>query len=841
MNQPNHPAHATDHDAVQAGGVFEQLETRKLMAGDVRLDFDADAPGTLADRDGQGTGFDAYQENEDGTGYRPALIDLADGLLAVTTSGGGPQGSNFADDNSHTNLLERRFDATGAGWTVTARLRGPFSDLGEVYKQSGVTVAGGQDDYAKLVLGYYPGGVRVEFADEYATPDGKTQRLHQSFADVAGLGGLGHLDLRITGDAAAGTLAAAYRTPGGDWRAAGTLTVPAAKRALFFGTQQRAGIIQSSRWASGSYTARYDHFEIDTNQRADPEAGRPTVTDVSPADGATDVARDGGLFASIAPGASGGRIDGRTLDATTVRLIDAATGGQVAANVQTSGAGDVIVVSPLAELAAGRTYRLEITDGAKDILGNAVVPHTSTFTTTAAATETSDTTIAFDRVKTDAAAQNWTGVTFGPDGRLYATTLLGFIYRYDVGPDGALSNETNIQSVRVKAGGNRAILGMAFHPDGTPDNLVAYVTHGSYAGIFDGDAPEWSGVISRLSGPNLQTVDDTVTGLPRSVGDHLTNQPAFGPDGALYVSQAANTAMGAPDATWSAADGTPRPEQLLTAAILRVDVDAIGRGSVDVRTADTATPYDPTAAGAPVTIHATGVRNAYDLLWHSNGSLYAPTNGSGSGGNTPGGPDVPALTNVPEVQDDYLFRIDAGGYYGSPNPARGEHVLAGGNPTDGVDPEEVVSYPVGTRPDADFDAGDVAFNFGQRVSPNGAIEYRDDARTGSPFGGRLDGRIIQDPLLPPRRFARDARRGGRQRERGRRRVRGARGLPHAARPGAAAGDGEPVRRRSARQGDLLPLAQAGRRRAGRGRGLGRDACTSTTSAATTTATPAPSR
>ena len=35
-----------------------------------------------------------------------------------------------------------------------------------------------------------------------------------------------------------------------------------------------------------------------------------------------------------------------------------------------------------------------------------------------------------------------------------------------------------------------------------------------------------------------------MTGLPRSVGDHLTNQPAFGPDGALYVSQAANTAMG---------------------------------------------------------------------------------------------------------------------------------------------------------------------------------------------------------------------------------------------------------------------------------------------------------
>ncbi len=40
--------------------------------------------------------------------------------------------------------------------------------------------------------------------------------------------------------------------------------------------------------------------------------------------------------------------------------------------------------------------------------------------------------------------------------------------------------------------------------------------------------------------------------------------------------------------------------------------------------------YDPYDPGAALTIYATGVRNAYDLLWHSNGRLYVPVNGSGN-------------------------------------------------------------------------------------------------------------------------------------------------------------------------------------------------------------------
>src|SRR5207237_8092350 len=141
-------------------------------------------------------------------------------------------------------------------------------------------------------------------------------------------------------------------------------------------------------------------------------------------------------------------------------------------------------------------------------------------------------------------------------------------------------------------------------------------------------------------------------------------------------------------------------------------------------------------AGAPLAIYASGIRNSYDLLWHSNGSLYVPTNGSAAGGNTPGasapfysgkridsgtkgpyaGPVVPGLTNV-STQDDFLFRVVQGGYYGHPDPARGEYVLNGGNPTSGADANQVNEYAIGTMPDRNY-RGSV-FDFGKNYSPDG--------------------------------------------------------------------------------------------------------------------------
>ncbi len=66
---------------------------------------------------------------------------------------------------------------------------------------------------------------------------------------------------------------------------------------------------------------------------------------------------------------------------------------------------------------------------------------------------------------------------------------------------------------------------------------------------------------------------------------------------------------------------------------------------------------------------------------------------------------------------------------------RNEFVLNGGNPTAGVDPLEIPTYPVGTLPDRNY--GGIAFNYGNNFSPDGIIEYKS-----TNFGGALTGRLL---------------------------------------------------------------------------------------------------
>jgi hypothetical protein len=287
------------------------------------------------------------------------------------------------------------------------------------------------------------------------------------------------------------------------------------------------------------------------------------------------------------------------------------------------------------------------------------------------------------------------------------------------------------------------VIGLAFDPGAPAGTLVLWVTHGASALQ---DAPDWSGKLSKLTGPDLAGYQDVVVNFPRSSKDHMTNSIAFraGQPGVLYINQGSMSAMGAPDNAWAL-----RAEHLLSGAVLRVDTSLITSPPLNIQTNDSnpaGSGYNPFAPGAPVTIFASGVRNAYDLLWHSNGHLYVPTNGSASGGNTPAtpstlpaactrrvddavfgdytGPQVPGITNVNVAQNDFLFRIDPvqpTGYFGHPDPFRCEWVLNGGNPTSGTDTAQVAQYPVGTQPDRNWRGS--AFDFGQHLSPNGIIEW----------------------------------------------------------------------------------------------------------------------
>jgi glucose/arabinose dehydrogenase len=177
-------------------------------------------------------------------------------------------------------------------------------------------------------------------------------------------------------------------------------------------------------------------------------------------------------------------------------------------------------------------------------------------------------------------------------------------------------------------------------------------------------------------------------------------------------------------------------ETPLSAAVLACDVRSLLAGDrslpVNVCT-DPPVKYDPSAADAPVQVIATGIREAYDLCWHSNGCLYAGVNMNDTGDSSPARDGVPALKGI--RADEMLIRIRPGSYYGHPNPSLGRHVLLGGNPTPGVDPWEVSAYPVGVQPEPSFDPSLLIYNLAKIGGPsaNGCLEYRGNG----PLRGQL--------------------------------------------------------------------------------------------------------
>lgn len=477
-------------------------------------------------------------------------------------------------------------------------------------------------------------------------------------------------------------------------------------------------------------------------------SGVSTITITRPGDGEKNVLPNTFVSADFN---SGEAVDPASISNRAVRLYRDDDHAYVDADVTLSAAGDAIVLQPTAPLKPDTKYVFEVTTLLKDRKGNDFLPYKMSFTTGGGIPATNY-PIAFEKVELPGDGKIITALAVGPDHHLYAGTMHGNILRFDIRPDGTLGPKQIIDTVVQHNDGPRLITGICFDPIATRENPILWVSHGQLVinqygkPSFEG-ATDWTGKISRLSGPALSEYRDVIIHLPRSWRDHLNNQIVFGPDHSLYWSQGSHTAMGAPDTKWG-----HRTERLLSAAILRADVRRID-GTLDAKTEDGGT-YDPFAPGAVLRPYATGVRVAFDLLWHSNGYLYAAVNGSAAGGNAPGTPEanfprrfdqdrfgpydgtrVPSLMQVPLTIDDYLLKVEQGAYYGHPNPTRGEYVLYGGNPTGAKDPYEITSYPEGVKPDRNFHAP--IYDFGEHISPNGIIEYRSGA-----FAGALKGKIL---------------------------------------------------------------------------------------------------
>jgi hypothetical protein len=356
---------------------------------------------------------------------------------------------------------------------------------------------------------------------------------------------------------------------------------------------------------------------------------------------------------------------------------------------------------------------------------------------------------------------NPTALAVGPDGRLYVATVTGPIHALSFDFDTGRVSADEVFSALA----GRLVLGLAIDPDSTPDDVVLWAGH-SDVQQSSGDAN--SGQVSRLSGPGLSQLDTVITGLPRAIANHSTNSVHFGPDGRLYIAQGGNTGAGA--ANDSLSEFGPRPEQPLSAAILVADVKAPGfDGSCTPADDPLGSRMDATGIASrdvpcDVAVYASGLRNSFDFTFHSNGNLYAVDNGLGVEGAFPAllpdperwspadGCEGPVLgaENVaahnPGTRADLLYRVEAGGYYGHPNPSRDECIFFGGNPSalpdgpvdetsGGTHFQEALGYPVGVVPEPSFRPA--IFSFGDHKSADGIIEYQADA-----FCGALKGQLL---------------------------------------------------------------------------------------------------
>ncbi|WP_299449786.1 LamG-like jellyroll fold domain-containing protein [uncultured Serinicoccus sp.] len=513
---------------------------------------------------------------------------------------------------------------------------------------------------------------------------------------------------------------------------------------------------------------------------------QPFVTNTIPANRATDAALTTSVSASVAvPGTGIGVDPSRSTSLTddAVKLFEITEAGEVEVegNRGSTGGNDTIAFSPTAPLEAETTYRYVI-DGALDEAGNTFGAFESVFTTGEADAPGGSGVfdpvedVNFEKVLLPTASGAANGKYFASlvvhDGHLWATTIGQGMFRYEILEDGTLGPAQDLGVF-----GGRASVGLVFDEE-DPD--LAWVTHAT-ANLGNESARLGSKVsVVDFSDVDNPVVTDVITNLPRSAKDHLSNSLAYGPSGDggdpwMYFLQGSNQAAGDVDSGWG-----NRGETQLTAALLRFDpqdalATARANGPINVATEEVGGSYDPFADDAPLEIYATGIRNAYDLIWHSNGSIYVPTNGTAGGGNSPGvtvnggtmtmtsnqqagqngygngtdvteecatrridgepytGGSVPAISNHP-TQRDFLFEVEQGGYYGHPNPTRCEWVL-----NNGGDPEGAGSggskYPASQDPDENYRGW--AYDFDFNKSPNGVIEY-----TSNTFGGQLQGRMM---------------------------------------------------------------------------------------------------
>jgi hypothetical protein len=228
---------------------------RPPLAG---LEFTGAVGGTVADGDGEGTGFASVQANDAGTQYEASLVDLdrAAGVLRLTTT----NGSNSGGNDTQRNALQRAFDGSYRRWSVGTRILDPAGVMGTQLQHQAVFFGPDNGNFVKLEAEYRDGAVRLV---SYAEKNGLF-----AFADTTGpvIPAGTSVELYLLGDPDLRTIQPAYRIDGGTLTNFGAPYAPSDSM-RWFSVQAQGGVLASSQLGQGvtsspSFVATFDWFRI---------------------------------------------------------------------------------------------------------------------------------------------------------------------------------------------------------------------------------------------------------------------------------------------------------------------------------------------------------------------------------------------------------------------------------------------------------------------------------------------------------------------------------------------------------------------------------------------------
>lgn len=313
-------------------------------------------------------------------------------------------------------------------------------------------------------------------------------------------------------------------------------------------------------------------------------------------------------------------------------------------------------------------------------------------------------------------------VIYGPDRRLYLGGTKGTITAL------TLDKDLKVQTLCERSlHPTRAILGLAFKPTST--SLQMYFSSSTLYwkdfNLMPFEEGWTNGKIQTItwSSQHLEdsagkscagSVSDVITGLPVSNHDHGVNKLMFMPNGELLMSIGSFTNGGLSTPGKKPVDGDAEDDALggvasnpLSAALVTCPVNKL----IQIKYDNYAEPEKAKIiAGNECSLYATGIRNSFGMILHTNGQLYVMDNGPNAGFGdftVDCDKDTKPAQNVP----DKFFVVKKGKYHGHPNLNRKECVFY---PSSAVQP--LISNV--------------------KSSTAGILEYRSNT-----FGGQIKGNV----------------------------------------------------------------------------------------------------